>query len=123
MTALDLLFPVSDVRLASGTLGATIDVASRGRSERELIGGLSGTGSVTFTNAIVDGVDVCRISNQLDNLDGLEGFLGLVISAQGGRTRIANYAGKFDIAKGVATLPRQRINADCATIDFAGTGR
>ncbi|NNE84627.1 MAG: hypothetical protein HKN28_11720, partial [Alphaproteobacteria bacterium] len=85
-----------------------------------LIGALGGTGNVTFTNAVAEGVDVCRISNQLGNLNGLEGFLGLVLSAQGGTTRIANYAGQFDIAKGVATLPQQRINADCATIDFAG---
>jgi uncharacterized protein involved in outer membrane biogenesis len=121
MTVLDLLFPVSSVKLASGTLGAKIDVASRGGSERELIGGLSGNGSVTFTNAVAEGVDVCRISNQLGNLDGLEGFLGLMVSAQGGSTRIANYVGQFDISKGVATLPRQRINADCATIDFSGS--
>ena len=121
MTVLDLLFPVSSVKLASGTLGAKIDVASRGGSERELIGGLSGNGSVTFTNAVAEGVDVCRISNQLGNLDGLEGFLGLMGSAQGGSTRIANYVGQFDISKGVATLPRQRINADCATIDFSGS--
>jgi uncharacterized protein involved in outer membrane biogenesis len=121
MSVLDLLFPVSSVRLASGTLDAKIDVASRGRSERELIGGLSGNGSVNFTNAVAEGVDVCRISNQLDNLDGLEGFLGLVISAQGGSTRIANYAGQFDISNGVATLPRQRMTADCATVDFAGS--
>jgi uncharacterized protein involved in outer membrane biogenesis len=120
MSVLDLLFPVSSVKLASGTLDAKIDVASQGRSERELISALTGNGSVTFTDAVAEGVDVCRISNQLGNLNGLEGFLGLVISAQGGATRIANYAGQFDIAKGVATLPRQRITADCATIDFAG---
>jgi len=120
MSVLDLLFPVSSVKLASGTLDAKIDVASQGRSERELIGALSGTGNVTFTNAVAEGVDVCRISKQLGNLNGLEGFLGLLLSAQGGTTKIANYAGRFDIAKGVATLPQQRITADCATIDFAG---
>jgi hypothetical protein len=120
MSVLDLLFPISSVKLASGTIDANIDVASRGRSERELIGALGGKGSVTFTDAVAEGVDVCRISNQLGNLNGLEGFLGLVLSAQGGTTRIANYAGQFDITKGVATLPQQRINADCATIDFAG---
>lgn len=120
MSVLDLLFPVSNVKLASGTLSAKIDVASQGRSERELIGALSGNGSVTFADAVAEGIDVCRISNQLGNLNGLEGFLGLALSAQGGTTRIANYAGRFDISKGVATLPRQRITADCATIDFAG---
>ena len=36
MSVLDLLFPVSNVKLASGTLSAKIDVASQGRSEREL---------------------------------------------------------------------------------------
>ena len=120
MSVLDLLFPVSSVKLTSGTLDAKIDVASRGRSERELIGALAGNGRVSFTNAVAEGVDVCRISNQLGNLNGLEGFLGLVLSAQGGTTRIANYAGQFDIVKGIAKLPRQRITADCATIDFAG---
>jgi len=120
MSVLDLLFPVSSVKIASGTLDAKIDVASRGLSERELIGALAGTGSVTFANAIAEGVDVCRISNQLGNLNGLEGFLGLFLSAQGGATRIANYAGRFDISKGIATLPQQRINADCATIDIKG---
>ena len=120
MSVLDLLFPVSSVKIASGTLDAKIDVASRGRSERELIGALAGTGSVTFSNAVAEGVDVCRISNQLGNLNGLEGFLGLFVAAQGGTTRIANYAGRFDIAKGVATLPQQRINADCATVDIRG---
>ena len=121
MSVLDLLFPVSSVKLVSGTLGAKIDVASQGRSERELIGALSGTGNVIFNDAVAEGVDVCRISNQLGNLNGLEGFLGLVVSAQGGTTRINNYQGGFDISKGIATLPQQRINADCATIDVKGS--
>lgn len=121
MSVLQLLFPVSNVKLVSGTLGAKIDVAARGRSERELIESLGGQGTVSFTNAVAEGVDVCRISKQLGNLNGWQGFLGLVLSAQGGSTHIANYAGRFDIAKGIATLPSQRISADCATIDVDGT--
>ncbi len=120
MSVLDVLFPVSSVKLTSGKLSAKIDAASQGRSERELIRALSGQGDVTFVDARAEGVDVCRISNQLDNLNGLEGFLGLVLSAQGGATNIENYAGRFEIAKGIATLPRQRISADCATVDIAG---
>ncbi len=120
MSVLDLLFPVSSVKIASGTLDAKIEVASRGRSERELIGALSGNGNVRFANAVAEGIDVCRISNQLGNLSGLEGFLGLLLSVQGGTTRIADYAARFDISKGIATLPQQRINAKCATIDIRG---
>jgi len=120
MSVLDLLFPVSSVKIVSGTLDAKIDVVSHGRSEREMIGALAGSGSVRFTNVVAEGIDVCRISNQLGNLNGLQGFLGLFLSARGGVTRIADYAGRFDISQGIATLPQQRINADCATIDIRG---
>ncbi len=119
-SVLELLFPVSSLKLVSGTLGADLQVASRGRSEFEMISNLGGDGAVSFTNAVVDGVDVCRISDQLDNLNGLEGFLGLAASAQGGQTKVSNFDGRFDIANGVATLPRQNLNADCATVTFAG---
>jgi uncharacterized protein involved in outer membrane biogenesis len=120
MSALELLFPISNVKLVSGTLGADLNVSSRGRSEFEMISNLGGKGAVQFTNAVIDGVDVCRISNQLDNLNGLEGFLGLATSAQGGQTKLASFDGKFDIANGVATLPQQQMNPDCATVSFAG---
>lgn len=121
MSALDLLFPVSSVQLISGTLGADMNISARGRSEFEMISSLAGKGAVQFTNAVIDGVDVCRISNQLDNLNGLEGFLGLATSAQGGQTKLASFDGRFDIANGIATLPQQQMNPDCATVSFAGT--
>lgn len=120
MSALELLFPVSSVKLVSGTLGADLNVSSRGRSEFEMISNLGGKGAVQFTNAVVDGVDVCRISNQLGNLDGLEGFLGLATAAQGGQTKISSFDGRFDIANGVATLPQQQLNPECAAVTFSG---
>lgn len=120
-SALELLFPVSSISLVSGTLGADLNVASRGRSEFELISNLGGEGAVQFSNAVIDGVDLCRISNQLDNLNGLEGFLGLAASAQGGQSKIANFDGRFDIANGVATFPQQQLNPDCAAVSFSGT--
>lgn len=121
MSVLDLLFPVSDVKLASGRLGADLDVTSRGRSEFEMISNLAGKGAMRFTDAVVEGIDVCQISNQLDRLNGIEGFLGLASSGRGGQTKIANFDGRFDLAKGIATLPQQQINADCAAVAFSGT--
>ncbi|MEP4380333.1 MAG: AsmA family protein [Alphaproteobacteria bacterium] len=121
MSVLDLLFPVSDVKLASGRLGADLDVTSRGRSEFEMISNLAGKGAMRFTDAVVEGIDVCQISNQLDRLNGIEGFLGLASSGRGGQTKIANFDGRFDLANGIATLPQQQINADCAAVAFSGT--
>ncbi len=120
-SALELLFPVSSISLVSGTLGADLNVAARGRSEFELISNLGGEGAVQFSNAVIDGVDLCRISNQLDNLNGLEGFLGLATSAQGGQSKIANFDGRFSITNGVATFPQQQLNPDCAAVSFSGT--
>ncbi len=121
MSVLDLLFPVSDVSLASGRLGADLNVASRGRSEFEMISNLAGKGAMRFTDAVVEGVDVCGISNQLDRLNGIEGFLGLTQAGRGGQTKIANFDGRFDLENGIATLPQQQINADCAAVAFRGT--
>lgn len=121
MSVLDLLFPVSNVELASGRLGADLDVTSRGRSEFEMISNLAGKGAMRFTDAVVDGVDVCQISDQLNRLNGIEGFLGLASSGRGGQTKIANFDGRFVLAKGIATLPQQQINAECAAVAFSGT--
>jgi len=121
MSALELLFPISNLKLVSGTLGANLNVSSRGRSEFEMISNLSGKGAMTFTNALVDGIDVCRISDQLDRLNGLQGFLGLAASAQGGQTKINNFNGRFDIANGIATLPQQQLSSECTNVTFAGT--
>jgi uncharacterized protein involved in outer membrane biogenesis len=121
MSVLDLLFPVSDVKLASGRLGADLDVTSRGRSEFEMISNLAGEAAMRFTDAVVEGIDVCQISDQLDRLNGIEGFLGLASSGRGGQTKIANFDGRFDLANGIATLPQQQINAECAAVAFSGT--
>jgi uncharacterized protein involved in outer membrane biogenesis len=121
MSVLDLLFPVSNVKLASGRLGADLDVTSRGRSEFEMISNLAGKGAMRFTDAVVDGVDVCQISDQLDRLNGIEGFLGLASSGRGGQTKIANFDGRFVLANGIATLPQQQINVECAAVAFSGT--
>ena len=121
MSVLDLLFPVSNVKLASGRLGADLDVTSRGRSGFEMISNLAGKGAMRFTDAVVEGVDVCQISEQLDRLNGIEGFLGLASSGRGGQTKIANFDGRFVLANGIATLPQQQINAECAAVAFSGT--
>ena len=121
MGALELLFPVSSLQIVSGRLGADIDVRAQGRSEFELVSNLDGTGAMTLTDAVVEGIDTCAISKQLGQLNGLPGFLALIGSARGGRTPVANFAGKNTLAKGIATLPQQTVRAGCAEAGFAGS--
>src|SRR3546814_7280375 len=54
MSPIDLLFPVSSVKLVAGTLGADLDVATRGSSEYEMISNLAGNGAMRFTDAVVE---------------------------------------------------------------------
>ncbi|MSO80218.1 MAG: AsmA family protein [Alphaproteobacteria bacterium] len=118
---LDLVFPVSSVTLASGTLGADFSVDSKGASPFELISNLSGKAGMSFTDAVVRGVDACRVSKQLDNIKGLQGFIDLAGSTRGGQTRIGNFTTSFGIARGVAVLPEQTINAECSAVTLKGT--
>ena len=53
-------------------------------------------------------------------LDGVEGFLGLLVSSRGGETMITDFAGRFDVERGVATLPPQQLNAECAVAQIMG---
>ncbi|MEK9662098.1 MAG: hypothetical protein VW644_10255, partial [Alphaproteobacteria bacterium] len=108
---LEILFPVSSLQIVSGKLGADIDVTAHGRSQFELVSRLDGTGAMTLSIAVIDGIDSCRISNQLGNLNGLPAFLDLVVSAQGGQTKIRDFQGSYTLKNGIATLPQQTVAA------------
>ncbi|MBM3560554.1 MAG: hypothetical protein FJX53_11890, partial [Alphaproteobacteria bacterium] len=118
---LELIFPVSAVSLTSGTLGADFNVDSRGASPFELVSNLSGKVGVSFVDAVVSGIDACRVSKQLDSIKGLQGFLDLAGSTRGGQTRIGNFQTSFGIARGVAVLPEQTITADCSSVAVKGS--
>lgn len=120
MGALELLFPVANLQIVAGKLGADIDVEAQGRSEFELISHLDGSGTMTLTDAVLDGLDTCRVSNQLGQLNGLPAFLSLIGSARGGQTRIKSFNGGYTLDRGVATLPQQTVSADCGTARFSG---
>lgn len=118
---MELLFPVSGLNLSAGRIGADLAISTAGRSEFELVSNLSGDGEVSFVDAVIDGADVCAISDQLDRLNGLEGFLGLLAAGEGGSTSIDEFIGRFALDRGVATIPPQQLAADCATAAISGT--
>ncbi len=118
---LELLFPVSALALQSGTMGADFALDTTGGTEFELVANLSGSGEITFTNTVVEGFDVCNLSSQLGNISGVDSILGLALSAEGGTTAINDFVGRFDITDGVANLPPQQLNADCATGQLSGS--
>ena len=117
---LELLFPVSAVKLQSGTIGAELAFEAAGASELELVSNLNGSGELTFSNAVIDGFDICRLSAQLGDINGVESILGLALTADGGTTTINDFVGRFDVVDGIADLPRQQLDAQCALAEISG---
>ena len=118
---LELLFPVSAIALQSGTIGADFALATAGRTEFELVSNLNGSGEVAFTDAVIEGFDVCSLSAQLDDINGVESILGLALSVEGGTTAVNDFTIRFNVVDGIASLPPQQLNADCATGQFSGS--
>ncbi len=117
---LELLFPVSAIKLQSGTIGAELGFSAAGATELELVSNLNGSGELSFTNAVIDGFDVCRLSAQLGDLNGIESILGLALTADGGTTTVKDFVGRFDVVNGIADLPRQQLDAECALAQISG---
>lgn len=121
-TMLRLLFPVQDLRLASGRINAELTAAASGRNEFGLASSLDGDAEITLVEAIVDGADLCAVSERLGELDKVEGLINLVAGAgTGGRTEFEDFTAAFTISGGVAELQRENINADCATAEVWGS--
>ena len=119
---LRLLFPVDDIRVASGRMSANLEAAGAGRNELELVSSLDGDARLELVDAVIEGADLCAINAQLGQPDGVEAFLALLDeTTAGGQTKIDDFAGSFTIVGGVATLPRQTLAAECATTELWGT--
>lgn len=80
----------------SGTFDMTQNITGKGISQNALISSLSGDGQVVATPGAISGIDIPRISEQLDGLSDQSGVLGFLTTAlsggetpyQGGQTTI-----------------------------------
>ncbi|MCC3861348.1 AsmA family protein [Pseudemcibacter aquimaris] len=80
----------------SGTFDMTQNITGQGLSQNDLISSLNGTGEVVATPGAIRGIDIPRISEQIDGLREQRGILGFLTTAlsggetpyQGGQTTI-----------------------------------
>jgi AsmA protein len=79
----------------SGTAESTVSVASRGVSQKDIIGNLSGNGSAVFRNGSLEGIDLLNIAKLVQNRLGEMG-VGT------GKTDFVEMGGTFSLDKGVA---------------------
>jgi AsmA protein len=96
----------------SGTGDLTIDVAGRGRSQREVIAALGGKGALHVANGAIKGVDLAALIK--NTAATLEKGIG------GGETAFSNMGGSFTVANGI--MSNSDLSLTSAVLTLGGTG-
>ncbi len=88
-----LLQALAGVDVLTGAAAGETSLASRGRSQQELVQGLDGKGRLAFTNGVIKGVDLgALIRNVAQGLSG---------AASGDKTEFTQLSGSYTISRGI----------------------
>ena len=101
--AQQLLQHFADADEITGRLFVDGKVNATGASQRALIESLGGDSSLSMKDGVLQGFDVKRISDRLDNLDNEAAAVSLLNDASsGGETKFTEVEGTFVITDGIA---------------------
>jgi len=115
------LFQAAEFDIATGILTFGMDLTARGRSQRDMVGALSGNGKIDVIDGVAKGFDLKRASDNLKNINQLAGLLGVLSSAMdGGETKFSSLKGTFEITKGIMTTNDLQLVADAGAGDARG---
>ncbi len=96
------LFNAADVDGLDGTVTLTMELASAGRSDFDMVSALRGHAALDVKDGVIKGFNLSAVNERLKNLSTAVDFLTLIQAAMsGGSTRFSSLAGTFDIADGV----------------------
>ncbi len=103
--------------ITKGKLTAQADLTSQGHTLRDLItDGLSGTGTMTITDGILDGIDLPAINRGMTNLENLPAVLNTAKTAlNAGQSPFSRLGGSFRADQGVITTRDLTLTAQGAT--------
>lgn len=90
-----VLAAFADFKKLTGKVDAHIDVSGQGKSQRDIMGSLAGSGSAVFRNGALTGIDLVKIAKTVQG--GLSNF-----GIGEGKTDFVELGGTFKIAGGVA---------------------
>lgn len=104
----------ADFKKLTGAADATINVSSRGVSQKEIVSNLAGDGNVTFKNGAITGIDFVNIAQMIQR--------GLQDAGVGeGKTEFVDLGGTFKIASGIVTNNDFRMRGPLVQAGGAGT--
>lgn len=92
----------ANIRIADGALDLTTDLASSGRSMRDMMSGLDGTGRMAVRDGVVTGFDLDAVNRRLSDIRDPAGLItALQTGLNGGATRFKTVNGTFRAKDGV----------------------
>jgi AsmA protein len=113
------LAEMAGVRRLAGSGAIHLDIASRGQSEIDIVGNLSGKGSMTITNGSIAGADLGAVARLVQStLTGsfLTGAVG-----DNARTAFGTMSATFTIAGGIVRVGDLRLVNPAVEMTGAGT--
>ncbi|MEE8280354.1 MAG: AsmA-like C-terminal region-containing protein, partial [Alphaproteobacteria bacterium] len=106
------LFDTADVDGLDGTVSLTMELASAGRSDFDMVSALTGKAALDVKDGVIKGFNLSAVNERLKNLSTAVDFLTLIQAAMsGGSTQFSSLAGTFDIADGVVRTRDLSMNA------------
>ena len=99
------LFGTGTFDIVAGELDLEVDLEARGRSERELVRTLDGSGRFSVRNGRVGGLDLGRVGEAVEDPDPSADLAGLLETAMsGGETAFSALDGSFDLERGIVRV-------------------
>ncbi len=114
LNALPFLTAVAGFERLEGQASAQLDVSSRGGSQLQLVRGLNGNGSVTFTDGAVVGINIAAMVR-----NAATAFLDPSAGEQR-KTDFAELSGTFAIQDGILTNDDMRLQAPVLRVNGRG---
>ena len=99
------MFGTGAFDIVAGELDLEVDLEARGRSERELVRTLDGSGRFSVRNGRVSGLDLGRVGEAVEDPDPSADLAGLLDTAMsGGETAFSALDGSFDLERGIVRV-------------------
>lgn len=108
-----LLTDAVDFQRLSGTASTEIQVAGRGRNQREIISALSGKGSVAFLDGAIKGIDIPGMVRNVTS--------AFTADRTAQKTDFAELSGSYTIAGGILTNQDLTLQAPLLRVGGGGT--
>ncbi len=113
------LSAVSGLEAITGRAGVSGEFHTLGHNQLEMIAALEGGARISAREGVIQGIDLPRLSERLNNINDIKDVLGMVAgSLTGGRTTYRSVEGAVEVNNGVVRTTDVRADVDAVETSF-----